>query len=55
MDSSVENTKENSLKDFKKCSIYEDWLLFFFLLNVIIVWLVITMYLVVGYLSFDFG
>ena len=52
MDSSI---AENSLKSFKECSMYEDWLIFFFLINVIIVWFVITMYLVVGYLSFDFG
>jgi hypothetical protein len=54
MDSKGIAKKENSFRDFRECSKFEDWLLFVFLLNMIVIWLFLTLYFVTGYITFDF-
>jgi hypothetical protein len=43
--------EESAYKLYKRCSRYEDMVLFFFFINLILLWLFFTFYFVTGYLE----
>ena len=45
--------KDNSYKLYKECARYEDFVLFIFFANLILLWLFFTLYFVLGYLEID--
>jgi hypothetical protein len=44
-----------TIKLFKKCEMWENLVLFFFFTNLILIWVFVTFYLLLGYIQFDFS
>lgn len=44
-----------TIKLFKKCEMWENLVLFFFFANLILIWVFVTFYFLLGYIQFDFS
>jgi hypothetical protein len=49
------NPQNITIKLFKNCEMWENLVLFFFFANLILIWVFVTFYFLLGYIQFDFS